>query len=221
MPSVFRMDSVCARKKGFVSSSRRMVVGTVGLPAARMSSISWARATRAGLLGSTPRLKRALVCVYSCAQKTRVSGGRRARRSSDSLAMAGVPSKRRPQPRAKSASPTNAIFSFGRWKAMCPVVCPGTSITSTRVSPSCSESPPLTPSSMPGIRARSASAATTLHPNFALSSRLPPAWSSWWCVLRICVRVHPAFSHARDTDAASGVSMAAVAPDATSWMRKP
>mmetsp|Transcript_16875 Transcript_16875/g.48882 ORF Transcript_16875/g.48882 Transcript_16875/m.48882 type:complete len:222 (+) Transcript_16875:333-998(+) len=221
MPRASRTDGVCARRNGLVRSSRSMVVGTVGSPLARRASMSLERSTSALFFGSTPRENRAFVCVYSWAQKTSVSGGREVIRSRDALAIAGVPSKRRPQPSANSASPTKIMLSSGKWKAMWPVVCPGTSMTSTRVSPRLKESPPFTPWSIPGMRARSTSAPTTVQPKIFFSSRLPPAWSLWWCVLRMCVSFQPAASHARFTAAASGVSTAAVSPVAWSCNRNP
>lgn len=44
-------------------------------------------------------------CVYSCAQKTRVSSGRGRSLEREDHICFGVPSKRRPQPRANSVSP--------------------------------------------------------------------------------------------------------------------
>jgi hypothetical protein len=55
----------------------------------------------------------------------------------------------------------------------------------------------------------------------ALSSVLPPAWSWWWWVLRMCVSFQPRRSRASRYALASGVSIAAVCPDATSCTRKP
>mmetsp|Transcript_15132 Transcript_15132/g.51091 ORF Transcript_15132/g.51091 Transcript_15132/m.51091 type:complete len:211 (+) Transcript_15132:109-741(+) len=164
MARAARTVSAAGRRNGLVSSSSPMVVGTVGRPSLRRASICAARARRASFSGSTVSEKRALAWLYSWAQNTTVSRGSLASFCKDSQAMAGVPSKRRPQPRTKRESPTKTRLSLGRWKAMWPVVCPLTSITCTGWAPREKVSPSETPRSMPGMRCLSAAGPMMAQP---------------------------------------------------------
>ncbi len=95
------------RRNGLVSSSSPIVEGTVGSFPARRAASRRLRAASFALRGSTAHAKRMLDIVYSWAQYTRVSRGSRASRESESSICAGVPSKSRPHPHAKSVSPQN------------------------------------------------------------------------------------------------------------------
>mmetsp|Transcript_5315 Transcript_5315/g.18511 ORF Transcript_5315/g.18511 Transcript_5315/m.18511 type:complete len:202 (+) Transcript_5315:1582-2187(+) len=200
-----------------------MVVGTVGSLRLLASRSASALARSASLPGSTLSAKAALASVYSWAQYTSVPGPYPASCCSEAHIWPGVPSNRRPHPRANIVSPTKSAPSGPapwKWYDTWPLVCPGVSTTVHAASPTSTTSPPLTRTSTPGIRPSSAAAPTTVAPCRSLSSTLAPTWSRWWCVLSMCVRRHPRAARARSTGAASGVSTTAVHPLEGSCTRK-
>ena len=103
-----------ARRNGFVANSSAKVDGTVGMPAARAFVISLTLELSRGLTGSMVLAKAALVAVYSCPEHTVVSGGSAASFDRLPYICAGVPSNKRPHPKAIRLSAVNKRPDWGR-----------------------------------------------------------------------------------------------------------
>ncbi len=187
-------------------------IRTVGTPCSRANLTSSARRASAWFPGSTWSANFALLSVYSCAQYTSVSFGSTTSFCRLSHICAGDPSNRRPQPMLNSVSPGNSALLSGKYSVMWPLVCPGVSKHTSLEDPTEYSSPSASATSIPGIRSRSAFGPTTVALKRSFSSRFPPVWSQWWCVLSTCVSVQFCAARVFTIGSTSAGSTTAVAP---------
>src|SRR5271170_680260 len=188
-PVTLRISSVSTRIKTLCLFSSPMV----NLPCVSLLFSAKSRSARMASLVDTDSRNLTFDRVYSWPGKTRVSSGRAARRPlSAACISAAVPSKNLPHPPMNSVSPVNtarwplAASSMNQqmlscvWHGVCSAV---TSMSAPILNWAPSAGVRVTPShSLPPMMG-------TGEASLAKILLLPPAWSQWWCVLRMAVRL--------------------------------